>query len=397
MKKAYVVTFITAILTIVLFYFVAAEVKKTNVGNKVKIGVVYVGDASNAYTHNFIKAITTIENTYGEDVEILSKYNIPEGEEEKEILDLAESGCDIIFGTSFGYAGSMKKTAQAYPDIEFCQATGTNANEDPIVKNYHTFMGEIYQGRYAAGVVAGMKLRQLIDDGVISEEDARIGYVAAFPYAEVISGYTAFLMGVRSEVDSAVMYVKYTNSWSDYLLEKQYANELIDEGCILISQHSDTTGPAVACEERDVKTVVYHVGYNISMIDVAPTTSLVSSRINWEPYMSAAVDAMVHDDPIEDHVKGNKFGKDVGAGFDRGWVQMLRINESIAAPGTKQRIDSVIEDLNNGTLDVFKGDYTGKDPFDPTDTIDLRNGYRENATSSAPTFHYVLDDCIVVE
>jgi basic membrane protein A len=258
-------------------------------------------------------------------------------------------------------------------------------------------MGEIYQGRYAAGVVAGMKLRQLIDDGVISEEDAKIGYVAAFPYAEVISGYTAFLMGVRSEVDSAVMYVKYTNSWSDYLLEKQYANELIDEGCILISQHSDTTGPAVACEERDVKTVVYHVGYNISMIDVAPTTSLVSSRINWEPYMSAAVDAMVHDDPIEDHVKGNKFGKDVGAGFDRGWVQMLRINESIAAPGTKQRIDSVIEDLNNGTLDVFKGDYTGKDPFDPTDTIDLRNGYRENATSSAPTFHYVLDDCIVVE
>ncbi len=397
MKKAYIVTFLTAVMAIVMFYFIALEVREQNTGKTVKIGIVYVGDVSNAYTRNFVKAMNSIENTYGDEVEVLSKYNIAEGTEEDVIAELAASDCDIIFGTSFGYADSMKKFAQAYPDTEFCMATGTNANDEPVIKNYHTFMGEIYQGRYAAGVVAGMKLRQLIDEGTISADNVKVGYVAAFPFAEVISGYTAFFLGVRSEVDTAVMYVKYTNSWGDYLLEKKYAEQLIDEGCVLISQHSDTIGPAAACEGRDVNTVVYHVGYNVSMLDVAPTTSLVSSRINWEPYMSAAVKAVMDGGVIEDYVKGNRFGNDIGAGFDRDWVQLLSINESIAAPGTTQRIDDVIEKLKDGKIDVFKGDYRGTDPFDPNDTIDLNAGFKENASSSAPAFHYVLDDCIIVE
>ena len=397
MKKSYIVTFLTAVFAVAIFYFVAMEYNGTNTAKTVKIGVVYVGDTSNAYTHNFIKAINAIENTYGEDVEVLPKYNIAEGNEEEAILDLANSECDIIFGTSFGYAAAMKKVAQAYPDIEFCMATGTNANDDPIIKNYHTYMGEIYQGRYAAGVVAGMKLRELIDNGVISEKDVKVGYVAAFPYAEVISGYTAFFLGVRSEVPDAVMYVKYTNSWSDYMLEKKYADELIDQGCILISQHSDTTGPAVACEERDVSTLVYHVGYNISMTSVAPTTSLISSRINWEPYMSAAVKAVMDGKEIESYVNAHKFGRDSGAGFERDWVQMTQVNESITAPGTEERIEALVSGFRNGSIEVFKGDYTGKDPFDPEDTIDLRTAFNENGNSSAPTFHYVLDDCIIVE
>ncbi|MCR4945343.1 MAG: BMP family ABC transporter substrate-binding protein [Lachnospiraceae bacterium] len=397
MKKAYIVTFLTAVLAVVMFYFIAAEVRDTDTGRTVKIGVVYVGDVSDAYTHNFVKAVNSIENTYGDKVEILPKYNIAEGKEEAVISELVDSGCDIIFGTSFGYASSMKKIAMAHPDIEFCMATATNAGEEPFLDNYHTFMGEIYEGRYAAGVVAGMKIKELINKGVISGKDVKVGYVAAFPYAEVISGYTAFFMGVRSEVEDAVMYVKYTSSWSDYVLEKKYADELIDEGCILISQHSDTAGPAVACEERDVSTLVYHVGYNISMLDVAPTTSLVSSRINWEPYMVSAVGAVIEGRSIEECVKGNRYGNDVGAGFERDWVQLTSINENIAAPGTSARVAEIIDGFKDGSINVFKGDYTGTDPFDPTDTIDLKGGYTENSNSSAPTFHYVLDDCIIVE
>ena len=102
MKKAYIVTFLTAVMMIVVFYFVAREVEDTGAVKTVKIGVVYVGDVSNAYTHNFVKAINTIENTYGDGVEILPKYNIAEGTEKEAILELAESDCDIIFGTSFG-------------------------------------------------------------------------------------------------------------------------------------------------------------------------------------------------------------------------------------------------------------------------------------------------------
>ena len=174
----------------------------------------------------------------------------------------------------------MKKLAEKYPDIEFCMATCSNANEEPRLENYHTFMGAIYQGRYTAGVAAGMKLQELIDNGTITKEQAKIGYVAAYPYAEVISGYTAFLLGVRSVVPDAVMSVRYTNNWNDYLTEKKYAKEFIDEGCVIISQHSDTTGPATACEATDSDTPVYIVSYNESMANVAPTTYLTGCKIN---------------------------------------------------------------------------------------------------------------------
>ncbi len=284
-----------------------------------------------------------------------------------------------------------------YPDIQFCEATCDNANTDPVLPNYHTFMGEIYQGRYISGVVAGMKLREMIDTGVIKSSEAMVGYVGAYPYAEVISGYTAFLLGVRSVAPEAVMKVLYTDTWSSYGLEKKCAERLIDEGCVIISQHSDTIGPAVACEEAAVQKTVYHVGYNQSMTDVAPTTSLISCRINWIPYFTGAVSAVLSEQPIEEMIDGNRHGMDVGAGFEKDWVQMLELNSYIAAEGTKEEIERLTNEFSSGGVDVFVGDYTGKNPFDETDTIDLKGGYTENENSSAPAFHYVLDDVITVE
>lgn len=395
--RKYVVTIISAMLVIAVFFAYNVLGTGNHTDNKrIKVGFVYIGDESNPYTYNFIRSQKVLKAEYGDRVEIIVKENVTEGTEEEPIRELVSAGCEIIFTTSYGYGETVKKIAAEYPNIQFCQATCGNANEEPVQQNYHTFMGHIYEGRYVAGVVAGLKMQEMIKEGVISEEEAQVGYVAAFPYAEVISGYTSFLLGVRSVVPSAKMVVKYTNTWGNYRIENVVAKELIDEKCVIISQHSDTIGPAVACEAAEGETKVYHVGYNQSMLEVAPTTSLVSARINWTPYIVSAVDAVLNDKIIEENVKGQVNGNDVGAGFDKDWVQLIDLNSAIVAEGTEEKVDQIIKQFQNDELVVFKGDYVGVDPFDETDTYELKLGYEENKDLSAPTFHYVLQDIIRV-
>ncbi len=397
MKRIYLTAVFSALL--VLFAVTGFRVLcfHDDADRTMKIGFLYVGDASTSYTSNFIKAQSAVEREYGDRVETIAKYNVPDGGEEEALQELVDEGCALIFSTSFAYGNKAKEFAGRYPDIQFCQATCANANEEPVYSNYHTFMGAIYQGRYISGVVAGMKLRELIGQNVIDRSQAKVGYIGAFAYPEVISGYTAFFLGVRSVVPEAEMTVTYTNSWSDYALEKKYAARLLAEGCVILSQHSDTAGPAAACEETMRSQAVYHVSYNQSMADIAPTTYLVGCKINWEPYILAAVQAVFDGKKIEDCMRGNKNGNDIGAGFDEGWVQMLELNELIAAEGTKEVIEDLTRQFEKGGLQVFQGDYTGVDPNDETDVCDLKQGYMENENSSAPTFHYVLKDVITVE
>lgn len=396
--RCYLITLITALYVIALAAGIGNWLREQHFTDRtVKVGFVYVGDESTPYTENFIRAEKALQTKLGDRVEILVKNNVPEGEEEEAFRELADESCDIIFSTSYGYQSVVKEVVAQYPDIEFCQATGNNANTDPVYDNYHTFMGEIYQGRYLSGYAVGMKLKEWIDEGVIQPEEAVIGYVGAYPYAEVISGYTAFLLGVREVVPEATMRVRYANTWSSYYAEKNVAKELIDEGCVVISQHSDTTGPAVACEEASTYRRIIHAGYNQSMLSVAPTTSLISCRINWEPYVIAATTAVLKDKDIESYVKGNVNGNDIGCGFAQGWVQMLELNELLAADGTQEQLDTLKQQFVDGDCEVFKGSYIGVNPDDPSDTIDLSTGYRENADSSAPTFHYILQDIITIE
>lgn len=397
MKLKHVVTVVCSALMILIFGLYSA-VSTPAEEKHIKVGFLYVGDGSNPYTNNFMRAEEDIEETYGDKVETVAMYNVPEGENVYAVLDeLIDQECDMIFATSYGYSSYMKEYAEKYPDIEFCQATGDNANTDPVLDNYHTYMGFVYEGRYISGVVAGMKMKELLDQGLITEDDLWIGYIGAFPFAEVISGYTAFYLGASSVVPNVKMRVKYTNSWGDYKLEKKYAEELISEGCIIISQHSDTTGPAVACENTSADTIVYHVGYNQNMISVAPTTSLIGCRINWSPYMVDAVGAVMKGETIEDEIDAKTFGNDSGAGFNKGWIQMLNLNELIAADGTREEINRLEKQFKSGGVDVFKGDYIGVDPYNPEDTIDLNDGFDENSSASAPAFHYILKDVIIIE
>lgn len=393
----YLVTIVCCLVAIGLALFVRVVIRERNNDKVMKVGYVYVGDLCDAYTNNFVKAQREIELQYGERTSSVVKYNVPEDSVEPALEELIKEGCELIFTTSYGYGDKTKEIAMRHPEVQFCQATCSNANSEPVIGNYHTFMGHIYEGRYICGVVAGMKLDALIKEGKLSSNQAKIGYVGAFPYAEVISGYTAFFLGVKSIVPEATMTVKYTNSWSNYQLEKTAARELINEGCVIISQHSDTSGPAAACEETERTRTVYYVSYNESMRDIAPTTYLTGSKINWCPYMTKAVGAVLEGKRIEETIMGNVNGNDIGSGFENDWVQMLEINEFIVAEGTQERVMQLIERFQHKDLFVFKGEYTGVDPFDPEDTIDLQAGYKENEKCSAPSFHYVLKDVVMVE
>ena len=392
MRRLEIITAVTAFAMVLLFLILDFTVfKDEQKDNAIKVGFVYDGDESAPYTYNFIKAQNKIAEYYtDEQVVTVSRANIHADKGETAMNELIDEGCDMIFTTSFGYEDTAKKLAKEHPEIQFCEATGDNADEDPL-PNYHTFMGRIYEGRYVTGIVAGLKLKEMIDKGEIRSDQAKVGYVGAYPYAEVISGYTAFILGVRSVVPTATMNVRYTNTWTSYSLEKSCAEQLIEDGCVIISQHSDTIGPAVACEEASENGhKVYHVGYNQSMIDVAPTTTLVSSRIDWSVYVLSAVDAVLNKKPIEKVVKGNINGNDVGGGFEYGWVQILDINNLVVAEGTGEKVEEAVDQFKKKQITVFKGDYIGVDPDDPNDTIDLKDGYIENEKASAPSFHYIL-------
>ena len=397
MKKIVITSTITVACMILVAFIIAKIAANNDVTPHITVGFVYEGDESTPYSYNFIRVQRLIEAQYGNQVKVIVKSNTNDESIDSVLNELCDEGCDLIFTTSYGFGEGAKRAAESHPDIQFCQATCSNANEDPVLPNYHNFMGEIYQGRYLAGLVAGLKLQELISDGKIDPNNVKIGYVGAYPYAEVISGYTAFFLGIRQYVPTATMTVKYSYSWNNYAVEKEYAEELIEEGCVVISQHSDTIGPAVACEDADVDHPVIHVGYNQSMIDFAPTTSLISCRINWIPYMLGAVDAVLYGYNIESHVDAHIHGNDASAGFDKDWVQMVELNTSICAKGTQEMMESVIEDFKKGKIEVFKGEYTGTNPYDPSDTIDLRDGFTENETTSAPMFCYVLDDVITIE
>ena len=388
----------TCLLCVTAFFLLhKLTTKDQPVKDHVTVGVILEGDESTPYSSNFIRATDELKLQYGDRVTIEPMYNVSFDDTLAAIDKLCDDGCDIIFLNSVEYGEPAKYAASLHPDVEFCQTACDNANKDPYRPNYHTFMGRIYEGRYVAGRVAGLKLRELIEVGEIKPEEALIGYVGAFPFNEVISGYTAFFLGVREECPTATMRVKYANTWTSYMLEKTLAKELIDEGCIIISQHSDTIGPAVMCETSEARHPVYHVGYNQDMIDVAPTTSLIGTRIDWSMYVIAAVEAVLENKRIENSISARVYGNDSCAGFEEGWVKMLDINKAVAPEGANELIAETIEQIKNGQIHVFKGDYLGINPDDPNDTWDLNKEFPENEKSSAPSFHYILKDVITVE
>lgn len=306
-----------------------------------KVGFIFLHDENSTYDLNFINAAKQAASALGlTDDQIVLKTNVPEGQECYDTAaDLADSGCNIVFADSFGHEDFMIQAAQEYPDVQFCHSTGTKAHTEGL-DNYHNAFASIYEGRYLAGVAAGLKLNQMIKDGKITEDQAKIGYVGAYTYAEVISGYTSFFLGARSECPSATMEVTFTGSWYDETAEKEAANKLISDGCALISQHADSMGAPTACETAGVPDV----SYNGSTIDVGPNTYIISSRIDWAPYYEYAISCVAEGKPIDTDWTGTLSTKS---------VQLTELNTKVAADGTQQVLDDTMKKLEDGSLHVF--------------------------------------------
>ncbi|MBR4580367.1 MAG: BMP family ABC transporter substrate-binding protein [Lachnospiraceae bacterium] len=306
-------------------------------GGDFKVGFIFLHDENSTYDLNFINAAKESCELLG--VDYVLKTNIPEGQECYDAAcELADSGCDVIFADSFGHEDYMIEAAKEYPDVQFCHATGTKAHTEGL-KNYHDTFASIYEGRYLAGVAAGMKLNEMIDNGEITADQCKIGYIGAYTYAEVISGYTSFFLGARSICPSATMDVTFTGSWYDETAEKEAATKLIDSGCVLISQHADSMGAPTACENAGVP----NVSYNGSTVDACPNTFIVSSRINWTPYFTLA---------IKNTKEGKAIPTDYVGTIGTGSVELTDFGPA-AAPGTAEKVAEVKESLIQGTTKVF--------------------------------------------
>ena len=376
-----------------------SKVKEAADNGTLKIGVILVGDENEGYTYAHIEGIEEAKANLGlTNDQVIYKYSIPEDETCYDTaVDLAEQGCQLIFSNSFSHESYMVQAAEEYPDIIFLPATGNMAATCGLdnVVNYFT---SIYQSRYVSGVVAGMKLAEMIENNELTDANynddgtIKIGYVGAYPYAEVVSGYTAFFLGVQSIVENVAMEVSYTSSWFDITAEAEAANTLMSRGCCIISQHADSTGaPSAVQAAQDAGSNVYCVGYNVDMLSVAPTAALTSAQNCW---------GVLYTNMIGTAMKGEDLAKNNTVGFNEDGVKISALGPSCAA-GTAEKVAEVEAAIKDGSFHVFDtstftvggesvDSYTNCYGFEGIETI--WDGYfHESEVISAPLFELRID------
>ena len=360
----------------------------------VKVGFITLHDENSTYDLNFINAAKeAIANLGLTDADYILKTNVPEGQECYETaMNLVDDGCNIIFADSFGHEPYMIDAAKAHPEVQFCHSTGNRAHTEGLA-NYHNAFASIYEGRYLAGIAAGLKLNEMIEAGKFTADEAKMGYVGAFTYAEVVSGYTSFYLGAKSVCPTVTMDVTFTGSWYDETLEKEGAEKLIQGGCKLISQHADSLGAPTACENAGVP----NVSYNGSTKDACPNTFIVSSRIDWAPYYEMCIKAVMD---------GTEIPADWTGTLATGSVVLTDVNDTAAAAGTAEAFAAATEKLEKGEIHVFdcstftvKGETltsyqadVNADSDNTPDTEVVHDGYfSESEFRSAPYFDLEID------
>ena len=371
------------------------DTKNPDEGSKVKVGFITLHDENSTYDKNFIDAAKEACANLGlvENEDYFIKTNVGETEQCAEVAaDLVDAGCNIIFADSFGHEPYMIQVAKENPDVQFCHSTGTRAHTEGLA-NYHNAFASIYEGRYLAGIAAGLKLNAMIDAGDIKADEAKMGYVGAFTYAEVVSGYTSFYLGAKSVCPTVTMDVTFTGSWYDETLEKEGAEKLIQGGCKLISQHADSLGAPTACENAGVP----NVSYNGSTQAACPNTYIISSRINWAPYYEYAIKAVMDGTAIDADWTGT---------LSTNSVVLTDLNTTVAAEGTAEAIAAATEKLEKGEIHVFdcstftvKGETltsyqadVNADSDNTPDTEVVHDGYfAESEKRSAPYFDLEID------
>jgi basic membrane protein A len=374
-----------------------------------KIGIILVGDENEGYTYAHIEGIRNAAKELGiSDDQLVWKYSVGETQACYDAaVDLVESGCTAVFSNSYGHQSFMQQAASEYPDVVFVSDTGDTAAISGL-SNFKNAFTKVFESRYVSGVVAGMKLADMVANGQVPAEsydadgNIKIGYVGAYTYAEVISGFTSFFLGVRSIVPNVSMEVTYTGSWFNITAEAEAANKLIADHCVIISQHADSTGAPSAVqaydETADENHKVYSVGYNVDMLAVAPQAALTSATNNWAAYYTYAFNCLLN---------GEDIATDWAEGYSANAVGITELGESCAA-GTQEKVDEVIAAIKDGTLHVFDtstwtlngehltelkidldGDFKNDSEADKNAIYD---GYfHESEFRSAPSFNVIID------
>ncbi|MBR7165673.1 MAG: BMP family ABC transporter substrate-binding protein [Clostridia bacterium] len=354
---------LVAVMLLSCFMFASCEEKKNEGGAEAsfKLGVICLHDEKSTYDLNFIQAVERAAKDLGlKEDQVIFKKNIPEGNECYDAAaDLVDAGCNVVFANSFGHESYLLKAAKEFKDVQFCHATGTMAHTEKLA-NFHNAFASIYEGRYLVGIAAGLKLKEMMDaDSTIVP---KIGYVGAFTYAEVISGYTSFYLGVKEIVPEVTMEVQFTGSWYDEIEEKNAANALIQNGCVLISQHADSMGAPSVCEEKGVPNISYNVGND----EACPNTFIVASKIDWTPYFKLICEKTMAG-------KGNEIPTDYTGTIETGSVVLTDVNEKAAAKDTQKKIDEYKAQLTGINRSVFET---------KTFTVTVDDTKNKNATTS---------------
>lgn len=403
MKKLSKVLAVVLVLAVAAALCVALTACKDKEDVELTVGLICLHDNNSTYDKNFIAAMGEVEAATK--VKVIYKYNIPEENACYEAaVDLVDQGCDIIFADSFGHEPYMMEAAKKYPNVQFCHATGTNAHTAGIA-NFHNAFASIYEGRYLAGIAAGLKLNEMIAAGKFTAAEAKMGYVGAYTYAEVMSGYTSFYLGAKSVCPTVTMDVTFTGSWYNEDLERQGAQTLIARGCKLISQHADSMGAPTACEKAGVP----NVSYNGSTKADCPNTFIVSSRINWAPYYTYVINAVRE---AKKNGTAPDIKKDWTGTIATGSVVLTEVNATAAAAGTQEAINNAKAAIENGTLKIFdtakftvKGqpltsymaDVDTDADYTPDTQVVINGIFEESKFRSAPYFNVEIDGIALLD
>ncbi len=396
MKKVLIIVLAMAVIIGCLACFAAC--KDNN--DEFKIGLICLHDENSTYDKNFIDAmLETQKKLKLSDDQVKIITGVPEGDEcYQKACELADDGCDIIFADSFGHEPYMLKAAKKYPKVLFAHATGTTAHTEKL-DNFVNAFASIYEGRYLAGVAAGLKLNEMIAAGKFKAEEAKMGYVGAFTYAEVMSGYTSFYLGAKSVCPTVTMDVTFTGSWYDVTKENNAAKKLIAGGAKLVSQHADSMGAPNACEEKKIP----NVSYNGSTIKACPNTFIVSSRINWAPYYEYLVECVKNNKKVDTDWTGT---------LQTGSVVLTDVNDKVAAKGTAAKIEEIRGKLIKGEISVFdtknftvKGktlssymaDVDTDAEFKGDTEVIIKGIFEESKFRSAPYFNLEIDGITLLD
>ncbi len=400
---------LAAILALVLVISAATLVSCGKTNDDFKVGVILVGDSTEGYSKAHIDGITAAAEALKlNSSQILWKYSVRDDTEDclQAAQDLAGQGCGLIISNSFGHQDYMEQVARQFPDITFIAMTGDKAAKSDLsnLKNAFTC---VFESRYISGIVAGMKIKELVESGTLTKEklpnsfdadgNVKVGYVGAFSYAEVVSGFTAFYLGIKSIYENVVMEVNYTSSWFDLEKEGAAAEAMMANGAVIIGQHADSTGAPAAVQKahKDGK-VAYSVGYNVDMIGTAPDAALSSATNEWKVYYEYAIGAVM---------EGEDIVTDWAKGYSEDAVAITKLNSAAVAPGTQEAVDTAIAAIKAGTLQIFDcsaftkdgahlTSYTGSWGMDGQETI-VKSGdkyyFSESTLRSAPYFDIIID------